>query len=73
MLTPPLIADKDVPKQYQTYIDSLDIDGSGYISLTAVHRLLSTFGLSATSVERVRTRTLFAISSVQELIGPALP
>lgn len=54
MLTPPPTADKDVPKQYQAYIDSLDIDGSGYISLTAVHRLLSTSDLSATSVERVR-------------------
>lgn len=61
MLTFPLIADKDVPKQYQKYIDSLDIDGSGYISLTAVHRLLSTFGLSATSVERVRICTRSAV------------
>jgi hypothetical protein len=47
------VADKDVPRQYQTYVESLDIDGSGYISLTAVHRLLSSSGLSATVVEQV--------------------
>ncbi|KAJ9109858.1 hypothetical protein QFC19_001837 [Naganishia cerealis] len=46
-------ADKDVPRQYQTYVDTLDTDGSGYISLTAVHRLLSSSGLSATIVERI--------------------
>ncbi|KAI5448800.1 Sorting nexin mvp1 [Naganishia albida] len=48
-----LIADKDVPPQYNSYVDALDTDGSGYISLTSVHRLLSSSGLSATTVERV--------------------
>ncbi|KAJ9106295.1 hypothetical protein QFC21_001440 [Naganishia friedmannii] len=46
-------AEKDVPRQYQTYVESLDTDGSGYISLTAVHRLLSSSGLSATVVEQI--------------------